>query len=871
MDDVADLVVTPFRDIVDKGRTAVENAGDDKVMLKAAQSLVKEGERALKRIEPLCRKHLDEYGSNFLDALKENDDIANFRSELTELLWEFDDYIELEDFEPEKFAELQGLSRKAAPKIYDILMRMKLEVPIDHDTRSIMTRLSGPQSRPISPDAPPIPPLFPFSDMRKDSASPASVQRSAPESVADSRSVHDPPTVEAATAQLRHLMQTQSGPDEGLYANIPESLKPGPPQGPPPMEPPPRPPSANPWDVKTPPQHREQRFPDDFSFERRAPVAPVESPIEPISPPLSPQRARESPTSRPRPLYMGSDRSSQISNDSRLSPTGAEPSSYERTYSIFPTPRGRYSNSNSIMSTSIPEDVASDRSSAGYIAQLSSRLPPPRTHSLPKSRPESVETNQSSVFDPARTDGVNTPLTEHRGSAVSAADSSPTLGSSELSTLPLKAPPVNNYQGMIEPPQAVRMPEIDNLPIPVETETPIPEHPPNPFAVDCKLNPQSSFYTHKGFCDGAKEILNGGAGVKKTVKAGFASAASIAKCVKCHFELDFNEIDLDVNKAARGNFIKNGIGYRIRFLQKSHLPTRRSDDVMYGCIFCIHQGRTLHASDATVFVSQKALFAHLARHPRPLPAVPGFTVIEEAEVPDRYRNDYDLHFKSPVETHPVVEKSNEICNMPTATSKEAARRMYGQRLLYDRTPALEMVQGARITGIEWPAKYLGEWCMGYHDAVYASVPFEIMRLDPPSPENIKMDGTSPTQVTARWRFNVKDKTKGDWLKFEKDEVITNISYPYQEFWCWSGTNQKGKWGIFPQAFIDIGTLRDFGVGSDRASVISSEKNKPTGGVLSRFSTRKSGRSGRRSSVAGSVGSNEILPPPTPVPGMYGRE
>lgn len=76
MDDVADLVVTPFRDIVDKGRTAVENAGDDKVMLKAAQSLVKEGERALKRIEPLCRKHLDEYGSNFLDALKENGELS---------------------------------------------------------------------------------------------------------------------------------------------------------------------------------------------------------------------------------------------------------------------------------------------------------------------------------------------------------------------------------------------------------------------------------------------------------------------------------------------------------------------------------------------------------------------------------------------------------------------------------------------------------------------------------------------------------------------------------------------------------------------------------------------------------------------------
>ncbi|KAF4470758.1 hypothetical protein FALBO_2330, partial [Fusarium albosuccineum] len=665
MDDVADLVVTPFRDIVEKGRTAVENAGDDKPMLKAAQSLVKEGERALKRIEPLCRKHLDEYGSNFLDALKENDDIANYRSELTDLLWEFDDYIEVDDFEPEKFAELQGLSRKAAPRIYDILMRMKLEVPADHDTRSIMTRLSSPQSRPLSPDAPPIPLLYPFSDVRKDTASPASVPRSTSESVVETRSVNDPSTVEAATAQLRNMMQSQSGPDEGLRGDIPEP-KPEPQPAASPVEPPPRPPSANPWDVKTSPAMSEKRFPDDFAFERRAPVAPIESPIEPISPPLSPERARELSSSRPRPLKVATDRSPQQGNGSQLSPTGLETTTYERPYSIFPTPRGRYSSTTSIISSSIPEDVASDRSSAGYYSQLSSKPPPPRTHSLPKSRPDSIETNQSSVFDPSRTDGVSTPMTsEHRSSAISATDSSPTLGSSELSPLSLKAPPVNGYQGVIETQHIIRTPEVDNLPIPVETETPTPEHPPNTFAVDCKLNPQSSFYLHKGFCDGAKEILNGGAGVRKTMKAGFTSAAAVAKCVKCHFELDFNEIDLDVNKADRGNFIKNGIGYRLRFLQKSHLPTRRSDDVMYGCVFCIHQGRTLHSSDATVFTNQKSLFAHLARHPRPLPAVPGFTVIEQADMPDRHRNDYDLHFKSPVGTHPVVERAAAIYTLPT--------------------------------------------------------------------------------------------------------------------------------------------------------------------------------------------------------------
>lgn len=72
MDDIADLVLTPFRDIVEKGRTAVQNAGDTQPMLKASQALLKEGERALKRIEPLCKKHFDDYGPNFVAALRDN-------------------------------------------------------------------------------------------------------------------------------------------------------------------------------------------------------------------------------------------------------------------------------------------------------------------------------------------------------------------------------------------------------------------------------------------------------------------------------------------------------------------------------------------------------------------------------------------------------------------------------------------------------------------------------------------------------------------------------------------------------------------------------------------------------------------------------
>lgn len=73
MEEIDDLIVTPFKEIADKARQAVENAGDDHPdMLKVAKSLLKEAERGLKRIEPLCKKHIEDYGSSFTTALKEN-------------------------------------------------------------------------------------------------------------------------------------------------------------------------------------------------------------------------------------------------------------------------------------------------------------------------------------------------------------------------------------------------------------------------------------------------------------------------------------------------------------------------------------------------------------------------------------------------------------------------------------------------------------------------------------------------------------------------------------------------------------------------------------------------------------------------------
>lgn len=82
-DEVERLAIAPFREIVEKGNVAIENApnADEEtspLMLKAAQNLVREGERALKRIEPLCTKNFDEYGVNFVDAIKENGKVVPF-------------------------------------------------------------------------------------------------------------------------------------------------------------------------------------------------------------------------------------------------------------------------------------------------------------------------------------------------------------------------------------------------------------------------------------------------------------------------------------------------------------------------------------------------------------------------------------------------------------------------------------------------------------------------------------------------------------------------------------------------------------------------------------------------------------------------
>lgn len=78
--DVEQLILQPFRDVVERGKEAAENAESDgadeagvvKAMQKSARTLVKEGERALQRLQPLWNERLTRDGDAFAETMRDN-------------------------------------------------------------------------------------------------------------------------------------------------------------------------------------------------------------------------------------------------------------------------------------------------------------------------------------------------------------------------------------------------------------------------------------------------------------------------------------------------------------------------------------------------------------------------------------------------------------------------------------------------------------------------------------------------------------------------------------------------------------------------------------------------------------------------------
>ncbi|CAK7270766.1 hypothetical protein SEPCBS119000_004254 [Sporothrix epigloea] len=409
---------------------------------------------------------------------------------------------------------------------------------------------------------------------------------------------------------------------------------------------------------------------------------------------------------------------------------------------------------------------------------------------------------------------------------------------------------------------------------------------------DCSIGPKSTFERMGGFCNGALLYRTGGHWTAIKQQGGYVAnkQASIGRCVSCGYGHNYEEVRLDMDRKPEATFTKaNGVRFRLRLLYKSHIgnntSSQRQPESHYACVFCVHSGASAREGDATVFTTPEHLLLHIARHPQPLPVVPGITVLYGSQPGSSGltsgghlssamssvstgsntadANDFDLHLVNPPLPTPVPPAISQ--SAVATASCEHVQRYGGKKLA--RPPhyggdMLHFLAGARIVSVMFPEQWEGKWCMGWHDGFVGAFPAKCVQVEPPRQNEIPMASSdSGMSVTARWKWKPgegrqeatekktgrtsKFKSQAEseaasvWLSFEKGETIFNVRCLYADHWCWAGTNSKGRFGVFPQSHIITRTLQQ-------------EMLAPSRPVKSSWSTR--------SLFRGTSGSGSCRPP-----------
>jgi len=451
----------------------------------------------------------------------------------------------VDDFDADKFTELQGLSKKAAPRILDMLIRMKLEPPTRDE----------PVSRPPT--------------VAGDNESTASGHAT------NSQDAMPRPGEPRAALLDRVVMGAQSGPDLGLEGTI------MPPQsdgasggggGTPsrsdsrrsaasslPEEAPPEP-EPNPWHVGVRPKvdtipegneaeddrERRNRVPPLWPDSPTLPYSPLGSVDESMSPGKLVDRAvreeeerwrRDAEEHRPRSVLgqqhlQQQQQQQQQQYRSPISPLATTPTAAaaKHTYNVAvprqqgairPAPLQTYGTTQQQQQQQLqPAPLVTAPNGSSRYSQASS----------------TNESTNSSLFEffGKEFDSVSPATTANRASLLSTTAQSPG-GKATAAAAPVRtnnnpyysaharsspaaatASPVGQQPGL----EPVHSPvEFDHGLIPVDTEsstTQVPLMPPR--EADCSIGLGSSFHLLKGFCDGAKEVQRGGVGVKQTKK-----------------------------------------------------------------------------------------------------------------------------------------------------------------------------------------------------------------------------------------------------------------------------------------------------------------------------------------------------------------
>ena len=449
----------------------------------------------------------------------------------------------MDEFDADEFTKLHALSRKSAPRIYDILMRMKLEHPHvipDYASAAASRAASvagfsdghptyhetdgGVQEQYGSPDERPRP------------ASIAGIQ-GGPELGLDGdqlpeRNSHETPNdrpsePELLAAQLRSADSVR-----------PEEIPPEPPD--------------NPWqldqrigvrldDDADEAKADDNDDDDDADAERRRRVSFGADSLEAGSPVALLPVASRSDLQRPQSLTLdeivgdGAERANHSGpQNSTASPIELHGGNYGQSSSHPAAPVSELGDAQSPYMTGqspsitgmSPYMTGAERAPSLAAIPYANELPPAAQGGVQRhSHASSTSSAHPSVFDAGG-----------RDSAASFAHSPPNVGPHPFHSVPQDEPGVSGAWPLPDPQLAlpsssrvsidqpglepVHMSSEEGL-IPVSGEVLSSRSGLSRMKTkesDCTINIDSSFYQFKGFCDGAKEVIRGGAGVKRIRK-----------------------------------------------------------------------------------------------------------------------------------------------------------------------------------------------------------------------------------------------------------------------------------------------------------------------------------------------------------------
>ncbi|KAL1853668.1 hypothetical protein Daus18300_011704 [Diaporthe australafricana] len=930
--DAEELILSPFHEVVDRGNEAVANAQSaaeedaelSQLMAKAGVAVVREGERALKRLQPLWDGQVDKYGDAFKDSLSQNVAIEEKRRKLEDLLYDIEDYAEPSTFEPERFTELQAATKSLAMDVIDVIKKMKLDTPI-----------TPPYSPPSPSKFPPLPPLPPL-------------PLKSPSRMGNGIRPPRPPTPPGRKGGR--------APTPVAFAPLPPSASPSPDrtQQNTPVPPPDLSETVLPVTrVRLPPPGRRDiarlntgsqrsvrsngtahsRASSAFSVGSLPPPAYTADGEAPPVPQINHSIANDRPESRassslgihnvPLPISLSLVRQSSLSMSDGSStpeipdfpmpqqPTGTRTTAWVSDQVGATNPRyhghrppSRYEPHSiqaiqNLQQTTIPEDHAVSASMparrAGHsfinfdtaltpiISELSRfgvDSSPGGESTSPSVGPNSPETSRSATLShatsmssiqtgppstaphatkPSASNGGRTPITP--------SDTTPQQqhkpGFSPIALPPAALEhhhPDGPHHHRMLPDAAATTPASASEDWATRTVLSLSDRASTanfssisqqqPREPDVAIGARSSLHLLGGFCTGAQQFRTSGHadGVRRVAGHVAGQSTATARCSDCAYGHAWAELDLDVrDRFPRATFPRaGGVLFRIRLLYKSHLGAPRPSEAFYGCLFCAQAGGVVREGDATAFKSSDDLFRHLASHPQPLPDVAGLTVLYGKEVlaTDPRVNDFDLWLTEPPQPAGVPpELAADVARLPVATAVRGHVQRYAEKKLpkpdgKGSDCLLQFFEGSRVIGVEYPGKYAGKWCTGWHDGTWGYFPSKSVELEKPKPGRLDAPpllhgmGGNAVVVVAKWKWDPGAAAKEGWLVFDKGEKLTNVGWPAdagKEAWCWSASTSKGKFGVFPKSHVDESSLRDDNNPSSPGGSSSGKAKRKEGG------------------------------------------